>query len=491
MGCDVSKGYSDFIVLDESEDVIERVFQLDDTNEGHTALFDYFSRFFQTHEKAELCVGMESTGGYENNWYGMLLRMREIFELHVTRLNPLAVKRHHEAAMRRNVTDDISAYNVASFLIAYRNKITYEQDTTFSSIRKQWNFTQLLIKQKTQLINQLGFLVYQSNPGLVQYCKNSVSQWVLELLSRYPTATKLAGAKATTVAKIPYIPIGKAEIIIKEAKASVASCADESDGFLIKEVVRQIVSLTSAISVQKNNMEKNCTIPETDLLCSVLGIGIHSAIGLMINIVSISRFITAKKLASYFGLHPVYKQSGDGIWGFHMSKQGRSQPRAILYMVVLSAINCNPVIKELYERCLANKMDRLAAIGVCMHKMLRIIYGILLSNKKFDPSIDEKNRKHFLVRDPEKKHFEKKRRFQIPNQAAPISKRQTKTRAKQKGGQKESQKSSTLTYGIIQSLPKNKNMSGHVGNGNTTINPVRIEDILMSELAELHEIYHT
>jgi hypothetical protein len=211
MGCDVSKGYADFIVLDENENIIEPVFQFDDMHEEHSALADYLSRFFQNHENAEFYVGMENTGGYENNWYGMLLRLKEVYKLKVTRLNPLAVKKHHEAAMRRNVTDDISAYNVASFLIAYRNKINYEQDTTFSSIRKQWNFTELLKKQKTQLVNQLGALVYQSNSGLVQYCKDNAPHWVLELLSRYPTAAELAVAKAAAVAKIPYITIDRAE----------------------------------------------------------------------------------------------------------------------------------------------------------------------------------------------------------------------------------------------------------------------------------------
>jgi transposase len=114
MGCDVSKGYSDFVVLDDKENVIEKTLQLDDTFEGHSTLSGFLSAFFKTHEQSVLYVGIESTGGYENNWFELMLRLREVFNLKVTRLNPLCVKKHHEAAMRRNVTDDISAYNIAS-----------------------------------------------------------------------------------------------------------------------------------------------------------------------------------------------------------------------------------------------------------------------------------------------------------------------------------------------------------------------------------------
>jgi hypothetical protein len=37
-------------------------------------------------------------------------------------------------------------------------------------------------------------------------------------------------------------------------------------------------------------------------------------------------------------------------------------------------------------------MEKMAAIGLCMHKTLRIIYGMLKHNMAFDPEIDRKNR---------------------------------------------------------------------------------------------------
>ena len=68
MGCDVSKGYADFTILDSKEKVIERTFQLDDTFEGHNALYDFLSRFFSAIRKlrstsaSKALVGMKTTG---------------------------------------------------------------------------------------------------------------------------------------------------------------------------------------------------------------------------------------------------------------------------------------------------------------------------------------------------------------------------------------------------------------------------------------------
>jgi transposase len=451
MGCDVSKGYADFVVLGKRKCVVEKAFQVDDTSEGHSALSAFLTNFFVRHPGAVLHAGVESTGGYEDNWYGLLRRLGEIQPMKVARLNPLAVKKHHEASMKRNVTDGIAAENIASYMISYPEKVSYGEDMTFGRLRKQWNFTQLLTKQRTQLINQLGFLVYQSHPGVVRYCKKGVPNWVLDILSAYPTAQKLGAARSATVARIPYVSGPKAKELIAEAKRSVAAHVSETDGFIIRETVRQLRNLDQAINTQKQHLSKTCLLPEVSLLCSFKGIQWFSAVGLLINIVSIARFPTVKHMVSYFGLHPVYKQSGDGSWGYHMSKRGRKQPRAILFMVTLSAMRSNPIIEQLYASCLAENMDKMAAIGVCMHKILRVIYGMLKTNRPFDSRIDERNRKGKAAGHT-RTHGESKRRLQPHDETAPISRRQTNTR-KKKGENKEPQENAVPMNGVIPSLP--------------------------------------
>ena len=92
------------------------------------------------------------------------------------------------------------------------------------------------------------------------------------------------------------------------------------------------------ITYQIDLMAKHCSVPEVDLLKSFIGIKDYSAIGLILEIQAAERFLSVKKLASFFGLHPVYKVSGDGVGRFRMSKKGRKEPRKILFMVTLTAI---------------------------------------------------------------------------------------------------------------------------------------------------------
>lgn len=50
------------------------------------------------------------------------------------------------------------------------------------------------------------------------------------------------------------------------------------------------------------------------MLQSIIGIGAYSAAAIMIQIEDVKRFASPKELASYFGLHPILKISGDKKW---------------------------------------------------------------------------------------------------------------------------------------------------------------------------------
>ena len=40
LGADVSKGYTDFVLIDQAKQPVEKNFQLDDTAAGHVQLYD-------------------------------------------------------------------------------------------------------------------------------------------------------------------------------------------------------------------------------------------------------------------------------------------------------------------------------------------------------------------------------------------------------------------------------------------------------------------
>jgi len=140
LGGDVSKGYCDFVILNQFKQVVEDNFQLDDTSEGHQALCKILEEFFHKHPYAVLYSGFESSGGYEDNWYNLLwqLQSQGCCRIGVTRVNPYGVRHHKEASLERIDTDKISARKIASYLITYPEKVKYNQEDYFSFLRMHW-----------------------------------------------------------------------------------------------------------------------------------------------------------------------------------------------------------------------------------------------------------------------------------------------------------------------------------------------------------------
>ena len=251
------------------------------------------------------------------------------------------------------------------------------------------------------------------------------------------------------MAKIPYITEKRAQALIRAAKKSVASATDPVIKQLIEDTAKQILSLKKTIAAQEEQMIAQCSIPEIELLKTFQGISDSSAIGIMIEIQVVDRFNSAKKLAAFFGLHPVFKISGDGSSGFKMSKQGRKEPRRILFMVAITAIRCNPLIREFYQKHLDRGKSKMAAIGICMHKILRIIYGMLKHQKPFDPQVDINNRQR-ATDEAVDRSMDKNRRFQDFDPQAPISRRQNKKRLERK----EPQCVGNTKCGVIAPVPE-------------------------------------
>jgi transposase len=428
MGIDVSKGYADFMIINAQKKPVIQGFQLDDTFEGHQALYNIVGRFLAKHPNSMLFAGMESTGGYENNWYNALVAFQSSLDIQTARLNPLGVKRNSQADLKKNTTDKISAQNIAEYLVAHPEKVVYQQQDQLAGLRKQWGFVQMLTKQRTQFLNQFKGLLYTNNPELLGYCQSETPAWVLKLAIKYPSAARLKRANVKSVAKIPFVSKEKAQQLVADAKRSVASATDTETEQLIIATARQITHLNQTIDAQSQRMTNTCKLPEVELLKTFDGISDKSAIGLIIEIQTVERFATAKKLVSFFGVHPVYKISGDGVGGIKMSKQGRKQPRHILYMITLAAIKCNPLIKQIYEKHQENGKHNMAAMGICMHKILRIIYGMLKHEKPFDPRIDIANRQRSIRRENVAPRKNSSRRFQAYDTKAPVSRRQRKKR---------------------------------------------------------------
>jgi transposase len=115
------------------------------------------------------------------------------------------------------------------------------------------------------------------------------------------------------------------------------------------------------------------------LLLTVPGIGdgvAHTLLGELPELGS----MTNRQVGALCGLAPYNRDSGS-IRGKRRIKGGRAPIRTMLYMAMLSAIQCNPIMKQFYQRLVAQGKHKKVARTACMRKMMTILNAMVRDGK--------------------------------------------------------------------------------------------------------------
>ncbi len=120
-----------------------------------------------------------------------------------------------------------------------------------------------------------------------------------------------------------------------------------------------------------------------DLLLSIPGVGEITSRSVLSRCPEIGR-LTRRQIAKLVGVAPLNNDSGKyrgqrHIWG------GRADVRSVMYMATVSAIRCNPVIKEFAAKLKRAGKAPKVVIVACMRKLLTIMNAIIKSNTPWNP----------------------------------------------------------------------------------------------------------
>lgn len=118
-----------------------------------------------------------------------------------------------------------------------------------------------------------------------------------------------------------------------------------------------------------------------NLLLSVPGIGDGVAYTLLGELPELGK-LTSRQVAALTGLAPYNRDSGS-MKGKRRIKGGRAPIRTMLYMAMLSAIQCNPIMKEFYTRLVAEGKHKKIALTACMRKMMTILNAMVRDGKEW------------------------------------------------------------------------------------------------------------
>jgi len=433
-GIDVSKGYADFCCINQAGSRIGEIAKFDDTSSGHTAVKLIVESLRTKHPDAQMVFGLENSGGLERNWAVFLKDLVTPFDGRVFTLNPLAVKKFLDRDLHRNITDAVSAQGIANYLRQGMRPAEVPFEDSLSGPISLYRCLRNAISRCAQMKNELQSLLPRVQPELVQFCRHGLPAWILEILHGWPTASKLSKAKMAQLVKVSHVTEKRAEKLILAAQESVASLGDSSTEITVSLLAKEILHSQEIISTMKKHVIESLANDEgIKIIQSIPGIGAWGATCLRLEIGSIERFPSPEALVAFAGLDPRIKQSGDSTKHIGISRRGRRQIRAILYPLILSAVRCNPAVKEFYARLRGKGKKHLVSATACMRKMLHIIYGCWISGKVFDPS-HEKNRQAQepkpTVIPSQNEESQTKEKIYILHIDAPVSRREASKRRK-------------------------------------------------------------
>jgi transposase len=165
------------------------------------------------------------------------------------------------------------------------------------------------------------------------------------------------------------------------------------DSAAVVSHIRQLIALldTQIAQVERSLNDHLDQHPDLKaqyaLLTSIPGIGKITSFHLLAELGDLRRFTDVRQVVALVGLHPQQRQSGRRThFTAGITKMGRASLRRALYMPALVAKRCNPILKLFAQRLAANGLTRKQVIVAVMRKLLHLAYGVLKSNRPFDPN---------------------------------------------------------------------------------------------------------
>lgn len=138
--------------------------------------------------------------------------------------------------------------------------------------------------------------------------------------------------------------------------------------------------------VDKQLDKKVAKVPQwkelIDLLCSAKGVGKVLAYTLLSELPELGK-LNRKEVAALVGVAPMNRDSG-GYRGKRFIRGGRHKVRTVLFVSMLSAIQCHPKLKPMYQRLVAKGKPKKVAIVACMRKQLTILNQMVKTNSHWD-----------------------------------------------------------------------------------------------------------
>ena len=386
VGIDVSKGKSTVAIMDASEKLQEKVFEIQHSQWGVGQLKEHLNKYMD----GEVRIIMEATSHYH---FPLLFSLRESGYF-VCIANALTIKKFCDEDLRRAKNDRKDAVKLAMYCCEKWNRLSEFQpqeairnDLMFLSREYTKN-----VQVQTRLKLQLNDLIDKTFAGL-KTIVNADNRFMLllDIYEKYWHAEKVISApKEDFVSDIEAMAIKNGHRVGRQIGEAIYEAAPQAVTLRpnntytqlaatnCAQLLRQSIQATNAIITEMDSLAN--TLPEYQTVSSMNGVGPKTRSRLIAEIGNVTRFRNAGCLIAFCGIGtPPYDSGQFHADNRHITKRGNKYLRKVGYEIMRNLKTSHPkqdtaVYDYIVQKELERKAKKVAKIAG-LNKFLRIYYA--------------------------------------------------------------------------------------------------------------------
>lgn len=395
-GIDVSKATSQVAIV------------VDGSLTYHTKISNDFLGFSQLLSKLREYVDpkivFEATGVYSR-------RLEHFFDTtgyRYTKLNPLAAKKQLDS-LRPNKSDQNDARHLAETEFTFHRALTYHQLPIYQELMDSARAYSQTNEDVVRAKNRLHRVLQLTFPELESLFNSADGEFYWAVVQAFPHPDYVQALPTNLTTQIVEIaPVntslnraGKiAHKLLQLAQKSFPAVNGHSTN--VKQVIYEAAEVNRLTQRKHRLIQSMATqaerLPELNILLSIPGIAITTAVLLLGELGDIRRFRNSNCLNAYVGIDLRQYQSGEFVAAKHISKRGSKLARKILFRSIsniATVAHYHPChINDFYQRQkekqpphAGTKKIAIAAI----HRLLRTIYHLVINNQMYNYQIAKAN----------------------------------------------------------------------------------------------------
>ncbi len=403
LGCDIGSETHYVRAIDiRGRELSKDAFAFSNNAEGFQSAKTWAMQIAAEHSKKQIVLGLEPTGHY---WFCLAAWMITN-GISVVQVNPYAVKQTKELEDNSQLKDDRKDPKLIANLVKDGNySMPYLPEDVYAELRRLSMLRDQLTEDRVRYVNRLHREMKIFFPEYMDAFGKLDGSFTLMILKKAPFPEEIQALGADGLrgiwheAKLRGRGYSRAERIVKLASESVGlkhgrGGSKES----VKCFVAQILYLAQKLDEIEESLHQKCReIPYAENLLEIEGIGENILAGILAEMGDISRFDDVKEIQKLSGLGLVACSSGKHKGETKISHRGRKRLRFWLFQAARSAVSHSEDFKALhvyYTTRSVNPLKKMQSLIVIACKILRVIFTILRTGRKYDPAKMLRDIKH-------------------------------------------------------------------------------------------------